>query len=56
VGIKVLFPLLPGHLRQNFTTLNKQQPVDKVARVMGDSICVVADLGNIKNAPRIAVW
>jgi hypothetical protein len=43
-------------VRQNFSVLNKQQPVLKVARVLGNGVCAVADLGNIKKCTAIAVW
>ena len=46
--VKILLALLPRHLRQNFPALYKQQPVLKVARVLGNRVCAVADLGNIK--------
>ena len=48
VGVKILLALLPRHVRQNFPALYKQQPVLKVARVLGNRVCAVADLGNIK--------
>ena len=48
VRVKILLALLPGHVRQNVTILNKQQPVLKVARVFGNGVCAVADLGNVK--------
>lgn len=48
IGIKILLALLPGHLGQNFAVMDEQQPVFKVARLLGDNVCTVADLGNIK--------
>ena len=48
VGVKILLALLPRHVRQNFSVLYKQHPVLKVARVPGNRVCAIADLGNIK--------
>ena len=48
VRVKILLALLPRHLRQNFSVLDKQQAVLKVARVPGNGVCAVADPGNIK--------
>jgi hypothetical protein len=56
VRVKILLALLPRQQRQNFSVLNKQQAILKVARVAGDIVCAVADRAISKNAPRIAVW
>jgi hypothetical protein len=56
VRVKILLALLPRHLRQNFSVLNKQQPVLKVARVRAIASALSQTWAISKNAPRIAVW
>jgi hypothetical protein len=53
---QVLLALLPRQQRQNFSVLDKQHAILKVARVAGDIVCAVADLGNIEKCAANAVW
>lgn len=50
------FTLLPWQQRDNFSVLQEQQAIIEIAGVGGHLIRGLRHAGDIKNAPRTAVW
>lgn len=50
------FPLMPWQQGDNFPLLQEQQAIIEIASLGGHLIRGLCHAGDIKNAPRTAVW